>query len=242
MKTFQNDFLSAVLDNSRETKLLQIIKPAGNLDAEGVLQVYRRDYKARMSEALGANYEGTWLLLGDDEFFLFAENYVSTHPSQLTNLTNYGESFPEFLNSEKVDDIVVAMAQFERHFWSLFHAPDRNPVAIDANNVERIIFDLSGITLLRHPLRLSELWREREVPTGGLSLEAFEGEELLVLYKKGQKVEIEMLSELQFHLLDNLQKTGSISKLVGQLEDLGLVPLADDWGKCFAILSFARQV
>ena len=46
------------------------IRPAGRLKtAASALEVYRRAYVARLTEALGDTYEAVWSVLGDDVFF-----------------------------------------------------------------------------------------------------------------------------------------------------------------------------
>src|SRR4051812_17487252 len=98
MKTnYQKIFLDAILGSEVDDNLLANIKPAGSLSNLEALNVYRGDYTARMLEALGKNYEATWVLLGDEEFMDAATRYIKLNPSTYTNLTTYGESFPNFL-------------------------------------------------------------------------------------------------------------------------------------------------
>ncbi|MCE9600540.1 MAG: DNA-binding domain-containing protein [Spirochaetia bacterium] len=98
------------------------ILPGGTLAAKDSLLVYSRAYLFRLTEALGETYEAVWRLLGDDDFFEAAANYIALNPSRSHNLSHYGKDFPEFLRTTfPKTEILHDLAKFESKFAELFH-------------------------------------------------------------------------------------------------------------------------
>ena len=134
LKELQLIFSSVVTgqdENYKRDHLAGLISGGGTLNPDDAITVYAQDYQARLRDALSQNYEATWLIMGDEEFFEYADIYIRKYPSHLSNLTNYGEEFPELLgtNPELVD--ASKMAMFERAFWRAFHLSDRASITID---------------------------------------------------------------------------------------------------------------
>ena len=73
LRRIQELFVESTRTQTESADLVALIEAGGSLTNEEALKVYSLDYKARMQEALGQNYEATWLVLGDDEFLSYAE-------------------------------------------------------------------------------------------------------------------------------------------------------------------------
>jgi hypothetical protein len=235
LRKLQELFVESVRSQTESAELLELIEASGTLTNQEAIQVYSSDYSARMQEALGQNYEATWLVLGDDEFLALAEKYVMNYPSDLTNLTTYGEYFSELLAANAVDEDVIQLAIFEREFWKYFHSPDVSPVEISSRTLELASFDLSAIRFFKSELRLDLIWKNRE-----LGSEAFEEIEVyetcqLALYKAEEKVEIKRLSTDAHKILVELKEVGRI---------LDISPgdyAASVWSEVLGVLRFSRQ-
>lgn len=121
---FQINFLHSI-KNPTSKQLVKSINPAGSLDAEGSVQVYRKDYLARLSEAMGEHYESIWFVLGDEDFFDLVRKYIISHPSSVRDLGSYGQDFSKFLSQQEcIQDFpfISKLAEFECKFWKLFHS------------------------------------------------------------------------------------------------------------------------
>ena len=230
---FQKDFLQAILTNDLPSELLDQIKPVGRLKPEDVITVYKNDYVARLQEALGKNYEATWLLMGDDDFLTNGQEYIRTHPSDLRNLTTYGDAFPEALTQQ--EEFIQDMARFENHFWKLFHSKGRTPNPIDQEQIPSRNFDLEDLYLSHSSIHLHELWLLRESPPEGLELETFEGEEYLALYRSEFRVEVTPINETQFLVLKLLKETRNLNSA---FEQMAIPTSQTDWPVIFSILSY----
>jgi hypothetical protein len=73
--------------------VLAAIVPGGTLDAAGALEVYRRGYRARLTEQLGETYPSVWRVVADDDFFELCRAYIAAHPSASYTCRITGASF-----------------------------------------------------------------------------------------------------------------------------------------------------
>lgn len=235
MKHFQNIFLSAVLNHEFDSELLKLIEPAGTLSVEESIKVYQGDYSSRMMEALGQNYEATWVLLGDENFFSLGKKYIDSHPSTFKNLSSYGHHFDIFLEEEKVEVEVIQMAAFEKAFWKYFHrAPSQKSVV---QNIEKVEFNCDFF-ISHSEIGLYDLWLLRETPPD--SLNDFLLEEYLCVFKKESRVEVQKISRIQYQLLDILRKTHTLNETISTAEELDLTPCQNDWAIVLEICLWAN--
>lgn len=122
LEKFQKDFLMDIIVGGRET--VELLKPAGELSANDCLSVYRGDYFARLTDALGETFEATWSILGDEDFYELTKIYIKENPSISFDLGKYGKSFPDFLSKKMNDsdlDFLSELSFFEWSFWDYFH-------------------------------------------------------------------------------------------------------------------------
>lgn len=105
---------------------LNEIEPAGTLDADGAVRVYKTAYSARLTEALGETYETIWRVLGDDDFFDICRNFIASHDSVSPNLSDYGREFGSFCAHAFPDfPFLEDLGAFEWEWKNAFHAPDK---------------------------------------------------------------------------------------------------------------------
>lgn len=221
--------------SSKEQQLINLITGGGSLLPDGALGVYFQDYQARMREALSKNYEATWVIMGDDEFFQYADTYIYTHPSDLSNLTNYGEEFPDLLAANDELSDATEMSRFERAFWRYFHAGDRPSLTIDEERIINGEFNLSSFTFIESEMRLDLIWSHREEGVGALDeLEIFEPSYFLI-YKAHDFVEIKRVSKEIYSFLINLRDCKKISSVA----DREISP--STWTEIFNILKFSED-
>jgi hypothetical protein len=232
LKKFQELFVGSITLQKKSNEIEELINPVGSLTHYEALKVYSMDYQARMQEALGKNYEATWLVLGDDEFLECTREYIANYPSELTNLTSYGDNFPDLLTSKEIDLEVVQMATFEREFWRCFHAMDCPAFEINQTVLQLSSFDLSSIRLFESDMRLDAIWQNREKGSEALSeIDVYE-KCYLALYKANEKVEVKILSLGAYQILLDLKKVGEISKLTAGNYS------SEDWAKTLSVLMY----
>jgi hypothetical protein len=174
-----------------DADLVAAVTGGGKLTAEQAVNVYRDGYPARLSEALGETFEGCWRVLGDDAFLAAARDFIARTPSASYNLSDYGASFPEFLESRADAEDAPFLGDLARYEWAfkeLFHAKAHAllaPAVLAAKARPDAVLRLGGavrLLSLRH--RVYGLWRRDRSDDTPLTNSDWEGAERLVLYKK----------------------------------------------------------
>jgi len=224
---WQKQFVLKTIDS-------KLIKGARSLSSEEALLVYYQDYQARMLEALGKNYEATWVMLGDEEFFQLANDFIEKFPSKHFSLNQFGENFPEFLAINCDDSDIFLMSDYERNFWKLFHQDANEKKILKQEDIEKGLFDLSQIYFFESNVDLQLIFKNRE---SGISedLKPFINEsKRYALYKMNNIVKVLELNLNQFHFLKELKDLKSFLKVKP-------IPLKEeDWPIIFEVLSFSK--
>lgn len=187
------------------------VVPGGTLTAEAALSIYQRAYVARLTEALGETFEAVWRVLGDDDFFRTTRSFIEVERSQSYNLSDYGLSFPEFLEQKHGAEFpfLSSLARFEWSFKNVFHAKQHEPIApsrlveLDLNEDIRLIIG-SAVQLFEAPFSVYELWKQRAATKISLLSLDLAKPEAMVLYKKEQKIFAKVLSRTEFRILSSL--------------------------------------
>ena len=154
--SFQEQFVGFITGDQIFDELLKDIIPAGRIaNSQSALEVHKTGYYARLTEALGETYEGTWYVMGDDSFFSICEEYITEHKSHQYNLSNYGENFPNFIEQRR-DMIAIPfahdMARFDCLFKDIFHGKQHDPCPV--TELQRIESEPSLSIILGNAVRL----------------------------------------------------------------------------------------
>jgi len=121
---YQDDLVIAVMGQNKDNGFTSTLTNNLYLSAELALEVYQKDYKARMTAALGETYPSVWGILGDLEFFELCSQYIFSHPSHSYSLQHYGDKFSEFLWPSlwaKEFPFIHLLAQLDWAFHEIFH-------------------------------------------------------------------------------------------------------------------------
>lgn len=243
---FQNDFLKGVITKDISKDILDEMIPIGELSSSQVMEVYQNDYRARLQEVLGDNYEACWFVLGDEDFLNYSYEYVEANPSSFTNLLHYGDDFPEFL-AKKAHDVsfIKDLAEFERAFWHLFHQKDCL-LSFDPQKYGEAIFEQrlklipNSYFLFESDVELSQLWQMRKGDVDK-SFNEIQNKEYTLLYKNHERVQIQILSEGLYLLLRNLEKSQTILEAVEGIEEEKLSDPAI-WSIFFGFISYISKI
>jgi hypothetical protein len=175
-----------------DSALAGAVEGGGRLTPSAALDVYRKGYTARLTEALGETYEACWRVLGDEDFLSVCADYAARTPSLSHNLSDYGGLFPGYLESRA--DLAHApflgdLARFEWAFKELFHrAPHAGLPASEIAGRARPDGRLrlgAAMELLSLRRRVRAIWSRDRSDDTPLSPADWEGEQRLLLYKQG---------------------------------------------------------
>jgi hypothetical protein len=225
LEQYQKDFVKSVVQQERYQELLDNMIPAGKLDASQVLEVYHSDYFARLTEALGENFEAVWAVIGDEDFFALARSFIISHPSQKRDLNKFGHQLPEFLKShELIEDypFLAELADFEIGFWHTFHsAPSKGWNGFSQISQEQLLsgsFTFSpSLKVFSWDTRLYSIWQYREKGFDQCD-EDFEGQQQVFIFKGQKSVEACELTEAQCSYLIGLTEGRTLMELIEEIE------------------------
>lgn len=115
--------------------------------------VYAEAYRARLVEALDADFSGLHAYLGDDEFRRLVHAYLAEHPSRHFSLRWFGAELAAFLAIHPVYAPHRELAELARFEWAQCHAFDApDVIAIDSARLAAIAPDRwPGLRLQFHP-------------------------------------------------------------------------------------------
>lgn len=101
------------------------------------MRIYANNYRGQLVAALRDTFEKTALWLGEDTFDRHAASYVDVHVPSSWTLDDYGDGFPEHLDTAYPDDPEVAeLAWLDGALRRAFAGRDAAPLT-----VERLVAD-----------------------------------------------------------------------------------------------------
>ncbi len=240
LETLQRRFVRSVTF-APDPAFVAAVSGGGSLTAARAVEVHRRAYAARLSEALGETYEGCWRVLGDERFLRVAQDYIARFPSVSHNLSDYGEGFPQFLESGEwiaAAPFLGDLARLEWAFKGVFHARAHRGLEpaelVAAAGDGRALALGAAAVLLAFKHRVRDIWARDRCDSTPLKPSDWDGAQNLVLYKAGgNEVFTKELSGAQFAALRDLARG---RPLADALDSAGL----DEAGAA-ALFSFAAE-
>ena len=124
LRELQQGFARSVNGDTDEV-YAQTICDAG-LSGARRLGIYQHGVAIGFRDALGGVFEVIKKLVGDDYFAHVAESYIQTHPSTSGNVHDFGENFPEYLETFQGLETLPYLPDVARLEWayhSAFHSP-----------------------------------------------------------------------------------------------------------------------
>ena len=97
------------------------------------LAIYGDGYRARLAEALQANFPVLSELLGEEDFAALADAYIRTHDSPFFSIRYYGNALSEFLATAPEYAGAAVLAELARWEWAMtevFDAPDAASIGV----------------------------------------------------------------------------------------------------------------
>ncbi len=202
-----------------DPEALKNFKPGGTLNLKEAFEVYHGAYIARLTEALQETFEAVHWVLGDHIFQDISRNYIETQPSVSYNLSDYGDSFPEFLREHpatKGIPFAYDLARFEWIFKEIFHAPSPDPLSVE--RIQELMHEddfklrfIEAMSLFESPYAIYDIWNRRKEPQYEFEDINWELPESLILYKKDKKIYVKRIEAENLHVLEELRDGKSVT-------------------------------
>lgn len=217
-------------------------------DEAGMLSIYRNNVVAGLTGALATAYPAVKSLVGEGYFAQAARSFIAAHPPANPMLAYYGEAFPAFLEDEPslspypfVPDVArlewarnranlseTGTALTPQEFARRLAGEDKRPLALGR-----------GVTLLRSAFPVLAIW---EYARGWLKRcpDLGAGPVSLVVYRKGEGIFADRVSEPAFDLLSKIETGRPAGLSHGEAAEAIAEPLIAELGLLFAKGIFAE--
>ena len=227
LNDLQEKFLDAIRSDS--STLSHEIDPIASLTPKECVEIYSKGYLARLIESLGETFEATWWVLGDEDFFELAGQYIRANHSEVFDLSEYGSDFPEFLASLKQNDeisFLQDLGRFEWAFKNIFHKRNLESLKVawptGTGSAKLVLSD--SATLLASRFSAYEIWRRRTQAIETVGEVDWSQPEHLILFKNDSQVNVRILSADEFlvmrHLSNGQTVEASIEALIAEYKEI----------------------
>jgi hypothetical protein len=226
LKELQRRFVSSAYGDIAPA-FVASVAGGGRLSARDAVDVYRKGYPARLSEALGETFEACWRVLGDRDFLEACEEYARSVPSTSHNLSDYGRSFPGFLKKSfgREAPFIEDLAVLEWEYKELFHqAPhDPLPAAVLAGSVkdDSVLVFGPAIRFMKFGHAVHRIWKRDRRDDSPIEKREWAHEEWVLLYKGGgAAVGSSALAAPEASVLSSLMKGARLNKALSKAKGM----------------------
>ncbi len=191
--------------------------------------VYAEAYRARLVEALDADFSGLHTYLGDAEFLRLVHAYLAAHPSRNFSLRWFGAELAAFLAVHPVYAEHRELAEIARFEWAQCHAFDApDVIAIDSARLAVIPLEhWLGLRLQFHPslVRLDlhtnapALWLALNAEQAPPALECADQPQPWLVWRHELKILFRALTDAEAFGLDQFRAGATFSAVCERLCD-----------------------
>ncbi len=202
--------MCSAISGRHEPQLLAMIEPDG-LQPEARLRIYCNHATVTLTEALKTTFPVVCRLV-DERFFAYAAHeYISNNLPSQPCLAEYGESFPDFLESFPACSNLVYLADVARLEWAItqsLHAQEPRPLDRSALASPDLVLRLHpAAQLVASQWPIDRIWQANQ-PDGDsdavIDLDA--GGVRLQVYRRRDRVVVRGVDESTYVFLDVLAR------------------------------------
>lgn len=204
---FNKNFVEYLTGVQAERDLLPLMRETSRLSAMRALEVYREDYQVRLTDALKNTFRVTHSILGDDEFFSLAMDYLAHFPSTFSDLEEYGDQFANFLQKHPLQadyPFLPQLAHFEWSFREIFHS--REVLGLSALELQEAFTNegtllklVPSARLLHYDFTIDKIYTMKDEDEVNFD---YNGEQSVLLFKKNSLIKMHLLSKNQWTVVN----------------------------------------
>lgn len=224
-----------MLSDSAGTEFLSVLVTTGNLSVDKQLDIYIKNISGAYQKVLAQIYPACLNILGEEYFNQLCQLYRIKHPSTEADLNLYGDFFSSFLKEQielrhELEDFeyLEELSLLEWHWHKSYFVKDDSVFNFEKlamlNQDEQglLIFKLSYAFFLHSSAYpLLDIWNSNKK-------ESSEQQEFILpekninfcVFRKRYKSETQVLSELQFNILNDMSKNIPLSKLSSRYNEI----------------------
>lgn len=194
------------------------------ISQEKSLDIYRNNYLSSLIESLSDTYSACKILFGDELFQTICFKYCDEESSRHPNLSNYGESFPDFIKNLPISEEIPFISDLAHYEWTIketiLREFDQTEIPFESIvSKSNVVFELKNhVKLLQSTFPISEIWQslisdtEKEIPEGDM----FQ----YLIIKTDQGTKTILLSNNFYHFLQNVSHPHNSSEFLKYSKEL----------------------
>jgi hypothetical protein len=151
LQKIQQDFQAQLLAPDSQNKLYNHIVKTKSPSGKQRIRIYTDGYRARLIEALSANYSQLSAYMGQISFDKMAKAYIKKHPSNFRAIQAFGDKLSIFLQQYyPLKPILAELAKFEWAIGNTFDAVDQKTANVtDLQKIEPLQW--ANMKFIFHP-------------------------------------------------------------------------------------------
>ena len=203
---------------------------AGEFDSVRRLQIYRNNIRSTLTESLQAIFSVTEAMVGSDYFNFLARQYVIDHPPEEGNIHQFGNQFPQYVQTVEGLENFAYLADIALIDWAChtaYHASSAPSVGVDylaqfaPDEYENLLLHQHpSVTILSSSFPVFDIWNfalksseETQVPDMNAA-----GQYVLIVCND-LTVEVINLERELFHLLEMSKQNCLLGSMLAYIID-----------------------
>lgn len=252
LKDLQQAWQQALLQENSMTLLQDTVSQQGSLTGTERIAIYQNLYQTNLIACLASTYSVVAQLVGQDCFQQMAKQYIKTFPSRSPNLNDYGDNFPEFINTIAEVGSLPYLSDIARLEWLYLQCQNEEAAIAVSWEATAELFAQFGlglcfklqphVRLLQSHYPIDDIWhwhQQHQQETLTLSNESVQ----ILLSKPTHQVEMTRLKASWFAWVSVFAHGKTLSELINQhpeLDNTELVALLQtglqqNWLECVNI-------
>lgn len=112
LSKIQTHVQSVIRKEKNTEELIPLLIEKAPISTNSRIKIYQDAYQIRMIESLRDDFPNVEDKLGESAFDQLANNFIKQNPSQVKNLAEYSESFPDFIKIEAPEVFIEAVSDW----------------------------------------------------------------------------------------------------------------------------------
>jgi hypothetical protein len=207
--------------------VLPLIATDPPLSVEHRLGIYSDAYFLRLLECLETDFPATRRLIGPERFAELAADFLQRHPSTSPNVSDLGAQLPSFLQTHSLTTSFPYITELATLEWGVLESIYSERLSdLDPGEFSRLPtagwpsarFHLDpSVRFFSFAWEVDRLWTQRREPDLAPLSPLGQKPRCLVVYRDGQAVQLEILSNAQRTVLTAIRENLTLEMICRQL-------------------------
>ena len=232
LKLSQQIFAGMLDENADAPLFTSMLKESLSIDGKLAAEIYRNNSIGTRTKTLQEIYPVVEKILGDKCFNRLAYDFVTTTPSNNSDLNAYGENFPDFLSAIVVQQdafktysYLSELACLEWHFHAAYYADD-DPFfsASESTPIDTSVLVLQSQSLytISTAFPVFAIWHGNQGDEGVTEVTSVDGNEYILISRHQGHPRIEKICSEDWRIIQWVEDGIELEALAAKAVEQGL--------------------